>query len=146
MADLIVNPGFDETNLGSTKNVSVKVINGALSVTPSPSTDSASATPIVATTASAQSLVLKNSACNLYGFSATCSLAGYVMLFDATSAPADGTVQPKRAYPVSANTSIEIGFLPGVRMTNGAVLVISTTGPFTKTTGASVNHLAGEVL
>ncbi len=98
------------------------------------------------TTALASSLVLKASPGNLYGFNVvTGASAGYLMIFDAISAPADGSVTPKRVIAIAANTSVDRTFGKPIRFNTGITLVFSTTGPFTKTASATA-FLAGEVV
>jgi len=64
--------------------------------------------------------------------------AGYVMVFDATTVPADGTVAPARCVPLAANTGIELNWRASpIRFVNGVVVVFSTTGCFTKTISAT---------
>lgn len=105
-------------------------------------------TPVVS--ASAESgHVLKSGAGNLYGFSATVGVtSGYVMLFNATSAPADGAVTPLFCYPVTSNGTnggmgASWGDLPA-RFSTGITIVFSTTGCFTKTASATA-FFAGQV-
>lgn len=90
------------------------------------------------------SRILKASAGNLYGLEiCTGGSAGYLMLFDSTTVPADGTVTPKRVYAVAANASFARQFERPLRCASGIVLVFSTTGPFTKTISATA-FLAGD--
>lgn len=97
-------------------------------------------TPTV-TSAVASSLVLKASAGNLYGFSITSGAsAGYVMVFNATTAPADGAVTPQFCSAIAANASLNFDMTTGnipERFTTGITLVFSTTGCFTKTASAT---------
>jgi hypothetical protein len=93
-----------------------------------------SAAPVV-TTGAASSLVLKNGAGQLFEVHATATVDGWLLVFDATSAPADGSVQPKIAFPVPAQgmNGIQFAGLPPVAFSTGITAVFSTTGPFTKT-------------
>lgn len=96
-------------------------------------------TPVV-TSAVASSLVLKASAGNFYGLTTVAGAsAGFVMLFDATTAPADGAVTPKECLPIAANSSNTISYIPGppIAYTTGIVAVFSTTGCFSKTASAT---------
>jgi hypothetical protein len=71
----------------------------------------------------------------LNSFSATSGAsAGFVLVFDATAAPSDGTVTPKNCYELPANTTLGVswGDYPEP-FTTGIVLVFSTTGCFIKT-------------
>ena len=91
------------------------------------------------TTVASSALVAKNSTNSLYSFSVTSGAsAGYVMLFNATAAPADGTVTPVYCFPLAANSSLtqSFGGTP-VAMNTGTVIVFSTTGCFTKTASAT---------
>lgn len=99
------------------------------------------ATPTVAGT-----LTLKSVPCTFYGANITAvATAGYLMLFDAAAAPIDGTVTPTKVWVVAANSSLEIGYENGLTMALGAVLVFSSTGPFTKTVSATA-FMSGEAV
>jgi hypothetical protein len=119
-------------------------VNGLLLTAPSPTTDANAAAVPSVTSAVANSLVLKASAGNGYRYScANGASAGYLMVFNATSAPADGAVTPMYAIPVAANSFVEMNhsIIPD-RFSTGITLVFSTTGPYTKTASATA-HLAG---
>jgi hypothetical protein len=89
-------------------------------------------------TAVASNLVVKASAGNLYHVACVAGAsAGFLMVFDATSAPADGAVTPKIVRPIAANGSVDIPFDTPYRFNTGITLVFSTTGPFTKTASAT---------
>lgn len=73
------------------------------------------------------------------------AIAGYVMLFDATSAPVDGAVTPARCWPLAAYTGLELNFSPPLNLVVGVTVVFSSTGPYTKTASATA-FIAGEVV
>jgi hypothetical protein len=121
----------------ATCNVASTSVTGSLSLVPS----SASANGIAQGQSSAleSSHVLKASAGNLYTIDCTTTtVAGYLMLFNAASAPADGAVTPNRwaVVPANSTASIENGIMPSYYGT-GIVAVFSSTGPFTKTASAT---------
>lgn len=91
-----------------------------------------------ATTVAANSLVLKASPGNLYGCYATATVAGWLMIFNAIAAPADGTVTPIHAIPIAAGG---LGTIPPIEIPEwfsvGITAVFSSTGPFTKTASAT---------
>ena len=97
--------------------------------------------PIVAiqSTAAEASHVLKNSQGYLNGFSATSGAsAGYVLFFDATTAPANGAVTPKLCYQLPANQTTGASWLTyPVPFNNGIVIEFSTTGCFTATSSST---------
>lgn len=96
------------------------------------------------TTVVGGSIILKAAAGNLYGFEVTSGAsAGYLMVFDSATVPADGVVTPKRVYAVAANATFARQLTEPLRMAAGIVLVFSTTGPFTKTISATA-FLAGD--
>lgn len=101
---------------------------------------------VTTTAAVASSQVLKGSAGNGYRYAITTGAsAGFFMIFDATSAPADGAVTPKICRAVAANTSLEINHSPQPDLfTVGITEVFSTTGCFTKTASATA-ELEGSV-
>lgn len=91
-----------------------------------------------ATTVAASSIVLKASAGNLYGVNVSSSAAGFLMLFDATTAPADGTVTPKFVYPIGANGGQCIPFDHPLHFATGITAVFSSNAsPFSKTASAT---------
>jgi hypothetical protein len=71
--------------------------------------------------------------------------AGYVMVFDSATVPADGAVAPIRCVPIAANTGIDFDWRAApLRFDRGAAIVFSTTGCFTKTASATA-FIAGDV-
>lgn len=97
-----------------------------------------------ATANSAQ--ILKASAGNLYSVSCTSGAsAGFLMVFDAVSAPADGVVTPIDVITVAANATVSKMYPTPLRGAVGLTLVFSTTGPFSKTASATA-FLAGQVV
>jgi hypothetical protein len=112
--------------------------NGAY-VVPSPTAAAVNAIAANATAAVNSALVLKASAGNLYGLNIVAGAsAGYVMLFDATSAPGDGAVTPKYCLPIAANAGIDLNWrsMP-MAFATGITAVFSTTGCYSKTASAT---------
>lgn len=93
----------------------------------------------VATPAVASSLIVKSQDANLLDVNIVSGAsAGYVMVIDAATVPADGAVTPALCLPVAANTGIDINLRANpTRFGNGIVVVFSTTGCFTKTASAT---------
>lgn len=90
------------------------------------------------TATAAGSLIAKTSAGNCYGFNvAAGASAGFLLLFDSATVPADGTVTPKKVYAVAANATLAVHWDVPRRFGSGIVAVFSTTGPFTKTISAT---------
>lgn len=87
----------------------------------------------------AASLIAHNGSGLLYSLdvSADSTLSGaawWVLVYDATSVPADGTVTPKKCFAEpSGATLIHVEFPNPVAFTNGIVVVASTTGCFSQT-------------
>lgn len=74
----------------------------------------------------------------LYGFTVTSGAsAGYVLVFDATSLPADGTVTPQNCIKVAATSTVSESFNPPEQFATGIVVAFSTTGCFTKTASST---------
>lgn len=119
---------------------------GNVKDSPTPSDLATAAVTNIATTVAASALVLKASAGNLYDFNITAGAsAGYLMIFNAITAPADGTVTPAVVLPVAANAGLGFTYPFPKRFTVGITMVFSTTGPFTKTASATA-FLAGGVM
>ncbi len=104
-----------------------------------PSASTNAGTTLTATSAVASALVAKASAGNLYGINVVSGAsAGFVMVFNATAAPADGAVTPLKCMPLAANTGIDMNFRDQPSyFSTGITVVFSTTGCFTKTASAT---------
>lgn len=112
-------------------------VAAVVSVNPDGSVQSASLTPVAVSTATG-SQIAKASAGKLYGLNVTAGAsAGFVMIFDSATVPADGTVTPKKVVALAANASLDRSWDRGLIFTSGIVVVFSTTGPFTKTISAT---------
>lgn len=99
--------------------------------------------PVVTTTA-ASSKVLKVSAGNLYGFTATSGAsAGYLLVYDLTAAPSNGIVTPIDCVSIPASTSVGLNYSPPLVMATGIVIAFSTTGCFSQTLSATA-FISGE--
>lgn len=85
---------------------------------------------------------IKASAGNVYGIHYCAgAAAGYVMLFDATALPGDGTVTPKLVFPVASGGGLDFDWDTPKRFGTGISACFSSTGPYTKTLSAN-GHLA----
>ena len=111
---------------------------GNLLTTQSPSPSAITGlTPVVSSAAEA-SKVFKASAGNLYAYQVTTgAAAGYVMIFNATSAPVDGAVTPVKCVAVPAGATVGVTVTPPEAFSTGITAVFSTTGCFTKTASAT---------
>ena len=69
--------------------------------------------------------------------------AGWVMLLDSATVPADGAVLPVKWWQVAINQTLGMTFQPPLALFSGITLVFSTTGPFTKT-GSATAVFSGE--
>ncbi len=100
---------------------------------------------MTSTSAVSSSLIVRASPMLVTGVNITTgATAGYLMLFDARTVPADGAVAPRRCVPVAANTGLEVTFRDyGLRFEQGVVMVFSSTGCFTKTSSATA-FMAGD--
>lgn len=78
-----------------------------------------------ATPAAASSLIIRAASGYLTGVNVTSgATAGYVMLFDRATVPADGAVSPLRCLPLAANTGLESNYRSApLRFTAGIVVV-----------------------
>lgn len=119
---------------------------GNVKDTPAPSDLASAAVTQIATAAVAGSLVVKSSAGNLYDFNVVAGAsAGFIMIFNATSAPADGAVTPALVIPLAANAGLYMSLPYPRRFSTGITIVFSTTGPFSKTISATAFISAGFV-
>lgn len=93
-----------------------------------------SASPQPQASAAAESCHSWASARLLYGASGYIGAAGYIMVFDSPSAPADGSVLPAAWAYVSAAGSWSIWYGPNpASFVQGVTVCASSTGPLTKT-------------
>lgn len=112
---------------------------GIAAVGNTPTSSQGQAIAPVATAAVASNQVARAAGANLYRWTVTSGAsAGYVMIFDATSAPADGAVTPKQCYVLAANSTLRdnIGDF-AERYSVGITIVFSTTGCYSKTASAT---------
>jgi hypothetical protein len=107
-----------------------------------PSSDANAGLPTVASAALESSHVLKATPGNLYKLSTIIgATSGYLMLFDATAAPANGAVAPVWSQLIESNGTnggllLDWGEFP-MTFNNGIVVVFSSTGPFNLTASAT---------
>ena len=106
---------------------------------------------VVRSGSAVSSVVLKTctapAVCDFFdAYATTGATAGFLMVFDAASAPSDGAVTPKAciAVPINSTVGIAVGQWPTVPYQTGVVLVFSTTGCFTKTANTTA-FLSGRV-
>lgn len=91
---------------------------------------------VAQTSAAASSLAAKTSAGSVVSISGSAASGSYIMLFNATSAPSDGSVTPLKCWgPMAAAGpfSLAWGVGPVLTMSTGITVVSSSTGCFTKT-------------
>lgn len=91
------------------------------------------------TTAVASNQVLKASAGTLYGGSVTATVAGYLLIFNATSLPANGAVTPVKCLSVPAGQTVSFSADSGTAwvFSTGITLGFSTTGCYMLTASAT---------
>ena len=100
----------------------------------------AAATPWTSSTAAEACHVFATRPVNMTGYSVTSgATAGFIMVFDAATAPADGAVTPALpAQTIAATATVQYQpTLSPARFGNGLVICFSSTGPFTKTASAT---------
>jgi hypothetical protein len=134
------------SKLAGTLSVSGAVsVSGPLPAFSTPPTVQTAPLAPVATAAAASNLALKGTAGSLVSLEVVAgATAGFVMVFDAVSAPADGAVAPKWVYPVAANGALNMAWGNPLSFSTGIVAVFSSTGPFTKTASATA-FISGQV-
>lgn len=76
-----------------------------------------------------------------------CAANWWVMIFDATTIPSNGTVTPAKVFQVNAGICQTGAVMDpgGAAVTTGAVVAVSTTGPFTLTASAHAFIGAGHL-
>ncbi len=139
--------GTGDVNLKQVDGITVGSVSGVPEVLPIPSSNSVVGMASTPSTAAESDHVLKAGAGNLYGLTITVgATSGYLMLFNATSAPVDGAVMPAYCDPVISNgtnggSAVSWNNFPLVFST-GITAVFSTTGCFTKTASATASFFA----
>ncbi len=105
------------------------------------------ATPLRTLSPTDNLLLTLNGPVKLCAVQVTATQTGYLMLFDATTKPPDGTVSPLAVFFYSAvdNKTVQQNFDPPIRLTNGGILVFSTTGPYTLT-ASNAAFISAEVV
>jgi hypothetical protein len=97
------------------------------------------ATTNAATTVLASNLVVNAAASSLYSLdvsadSTLSAAAWWIMIFNSTTLPGDGTVTPARCIAMASGSTAYTGAWPvGLPFATGIVVGVSTTGCFTKT-------------
>ncbi len=134
---LIGTVAIDQTTPGVTNGVAID-----------PSSAAGVAIVSVVSPSAENSRVLKNAAGNLYSVFATnlTGTAGFLVVTNTTSAPADGAITPLACVPLPANGAASINFAPGPaqRYSTGITAVVtSATTCFTKTTGVITAFISG---
>lgn len=122
--------------------------NNVSAASPLPVTITPAGTVISVTSTSPESSrVLKASPAKVLSLNLNATGSGWFMLLDATVTPADGAVTPKKAWQFQTSNprTIDLRFDPPLVMSVGAVIVFSSTGPFTKTASA-VAAFSAEVI
>lgn len=137
----VFNYAFDGTTWDRFRTINGALTTGAgtQAVAMAPSTAAAAAIAPVPSTIAEGSRVFKSGAGNAFTWRVTTGIVGgYVLIFDATSAPADGVVTPIDCVAVAANSTVgsNMDTLPD-RFTTGYTIVFSSTGCFTKTISAT---------
>ena len=91
------------------------------------------------TSVAASSLVVKTGPGVLHAFTGASTAAGWWLIYDALAAPADGTVTPVDAYPVTAGGGDRINYDPcPLSFKVGCVIVCSSAStPYTQTQQAT---------
>lgn len=117
-------------------------VSGSLTVT-EPTTSNAASAALVA------NQVINAAPSSLYTFNVSAdstlsAAAWWIMIYNATTAPADGGVTPARCIAMSSGSTAYTGAFPiGLQFSTGIVIGVSTTGCFTKTASTHA-YIAGD--
>lgn len=132
--------GNGVTGPGS-QRVTIASDNTAFSVNAAhlPSASTTNAVAAISSSALAANQIIKASPGNLYSFevsadSTLSAAAWWVMIYDATAAPADGAITPKKCYAMALGvTSYAAAFPMPIIFATGITIGVSTTGCYSKT-------------
>jgi hypothetical protein len=139
-------------DLGATAQTALDDIRDAVQLQPTyippiqPTADTTLGVAPAASSSAEACHVFKASAGTAYSLSGYIGAAGFIMVFDAASAPSDGAVTPKVwAYAAAAGTwSMDFGVMPAAFST-GIVVCASSTGPLSKTAYSTNTVFSGRV-
>ena len=108
---------------------------GALAQTQCVVPAGAPATPVVLTQTAGSMGIKIAPGCLLAVYATTSGSAGYLMVFNSLTVPADGAVTPRNCVYIPATTTIGLDFAPQPPewYSTGITVAFSTTGCFTKT-------------
>ena len=103
--------------------------------------------PVSTANSSQTSLILKNSAGNLYDLNVTTgSTAGYVEVFNSSTVPSTGTVSPALCFSLAANSTLILAWHSSpLYFSNGIVVVFSSASTCATYTASSTAFIAGAV-
>lgn len=114
----------------------------------SPSAGTCVTAPIVNTTAG-NNLVLKTTAGSLCTYTVVnvTATAGFVVVLNATAAPADGVITPIDCRTIAANGTVTVNWETPLYLNTGITIVVTSAATcFTKTTGAITAFISGHPL
>lgn len=96
-------------------------------------------TPVVSTATEGSHILKVSPGCLLAVYATTGATAGYLMVFNSITVPADGAVTPIECVYVPATSSVGINYAPQppAWYSIGISAAFSTTGCFTKTISAT---------
>lgn len=97
------------------------------------------ATPVESAAAEGSHILKSSPGCLLAIYATPGATAGFLMVFNSLTVPADGAVTPVNCIQIPANTTISANWAPQPPewYSNGIVAVFSTTGCFSKTISAT---------
>lgn len=95
-------------------------------------------TAVVSASAEGSHVLKASPGCLLSAYVTIGATAGYLMIFNSTTVPADGAVTPIECIPVAASSYVFLNFAPQPPewYSTGISAAYSTTGCFTKTVGS----------
>lgn len=132
-------------------NGAVAAGTGTAAVAIAPTSSAAGGITPVVSAAAENNHVLKATAGNVYSASATnlTATAGFLVLLNATTSPADGAITPLACAPLPANGVATVNYAggspPAVFATGIVAVVTSANACFTKTTGVITAFISGQV-
>ena len=124
---------------------------GNFNILPAPTSSPSNAIAPNASPAPASSLILKASGGNVYNAMATSfsSTAGYLVLLNSATVPADGAITPLACVPLPATGSASItysnGSPPGWYSSGIVAVITSGATCYTKTTSTITGFISGQV-
>lgn len=145
MATLWTVSTVNMRNFGGSSEA-MKISNNGTAKIPHHIQDDVALVPVPSSTiALAQSKLVSAVACCFYNIDAYFDLDGYLILCDLSAVPANGAVIPLKCFKAYSDQHFSYSPPKPLQLSNGLVVLFSTTAPFTLTLGGLHMFCSAEI-